>query len=283
MKNVLVSLFCLSTIVLSGQNIDSLEFFGDVMRNAEIGSHRSHAAKVFKKQFLSALQNNRDLSDSPILKWVSCVSDSAHSITFYTWQINHDDAIQYEGVFVPKGEKPILLNSAEMDWASSEYDQFTDQEWPGALYYKLLERNGSYVLLGLNASDKSNNVKVAESFGKENGEWTFGLPVFFMDNDPVRPNVKNRIVVHYDKRSAARMNYDEQNDLLFFDHVIPMETMEAKDQVSWVPDGSYEGFEWKEGKWMYAEKLFEQSVETPPTDGRIRDKGRDVMGRPVTR
>jgi hypothetical protein len=58
------------------------------------------------------------------------------------------------------------------------------------------------------------------------------------------------------------MNYDPELDLIVFDHLVS-ESKDPSKKFTLIPDGDQEGFRWKDGKWIYVEKLFDYKL----TDG----------------
>ena len=51
------------------------------------------------------------------------------------------------------------------------------------------------------------------------------------------------------------MRYDEEMEMILYDHLIP-ENGEADKKYTFIPDGDYEGFKWKNGKWVHIDKVF---------------------------
>jgi hypothetical protein len=48
--------------------------------------------------------------------------------------------------------------------------------------------------------------------------------------------------------------------MILYDHLIS-ETNEPKKKYTLIPDGDYEGFQWKNGQWLHIDKVFKQKLE----------------------
>ena len=68
------------------------------------------------------------------------------------------------------------------------------------------------------------------------------------------------------------MNYDPDLKMILVEHLIS-ETEENDKPYTFVPDGDYEGFEWKNGKWVHVNKVFDQKLEDgqAPVPDPLRD------------
>jgi hypothetical protein len=74
------------------------------------------------------------------------------------------------------------------------------------------------------------------------------------------------------------MQYDEEMDMIIYDHLIS-ESNEPKKKYTYIPDGDYEGFKWKNGQWVHIDKVFtfklkdgEAPVINPQTEDKLGGK-----------
>ncbi len=95
---------------------------------------------------------------------------------------------------------------------------------------------------------------------KENNKPLFGAPVFHYKNKVV----KHRVIIEYKKDAKATLNYSTELKKIIFDHLIPLNPAYKELRYSHVPDGSYEGFKYKLGRWVYIEKVFKKTFEEAP-------------------
>jgi hypothetical protein len=91
------------------------------------------------------------------------------------------------------------------------------------------------------------------------GRPQFGGPYFAAAkgevNSPLANNV-SRFSIEYKKEGKARMNYDQEMDMIVYDHLIS-EDNHPERKFTLVPDGDYEGFKWADGRWVHVDKVFD--------------------------
>jgi hypothetical protein len=134
----------------------------------------------------------------------------------------------------------------------------TRRNWIGAIYYRIIEKSyqgvNYYTLLGFDDYSSSSNKKWMEVLTfSPSGEPVFGGPYFSFQDDSVRKPVRYRFNIEYKKDASTRFNYDPQMDIVLFDHLVP-EGDEPERKDSYIPDGDFEGFKWKDGMWVHIEK-----------------------------
>jgi len=66
-----------------------------------------------------------------------------------------------------------------------------------------------------------------------------------------------RYIMEYKKNAGPKLSLDKDMNMIIFEHLIS-ETGEVQKKYTYVPDGDYEGLRWKDGKWVYIEKVFNQ-------------------------
>ena len=78
--------------------------------------------------------------------------------------------------------------------------------------------------------------------------------------------------MEYKKEANTMLNYDPELDMIVFDHLIS-ETEEPEKKNTYIPDGSYEGFKWKDGQWVHVDKVFDFQLQDGqfPVDDKLRD------------
>jgi hypothetical protein len=71
---------------------------------------------------------------------------------------------------------------------------------------------------------------------------------------------QSRFWIEYKKNGNARMVYDDELNMIIYDHLIS-ETNEPAKKFTYHPDGDYEGFKWVNGQWVHVDKVFDQKLE----------------------
>jgi hypothetical protein len=89
------------------------------------------------------------------------------------------------------------------------------------------------------------------------GRPVFGGPYFSIKTDSLKPaKLFPRFSIEYKKVGRARLNYDQDMDMIIFDHLISEDNQPDK-PFTMVPDGDYEGFKWTNGRWVHVDKVFD--------------------------
>lgn len=192
------------------------------------------------------------------------------SFRIFTWQLKKD-----EYVILQKGA--IQMNTADGSlklfplfdnsmYTSKPLDSVrTRNNWIGAIYYKAImkEYNGKryYTLIGFDDFNVNSNKKWMEVLHfDEAGEPVFGGPFISFKEDTAKRPVQARFSIQYKKEAKTFFNYDPELDLIIVDHLIS-ETDEPEKKFTYVPDGDYEAFKWKDGQWVHIDKLFTEKMK----------------------
>jgi hypothetical protein len=183
----------------------------------------------------------------------------------FTWQVVKDEnmarrhgAIQMRTPdgslkLFPLIDKTMLLESPDDTVTSTD-------AWIGAIYYKIVKTKDNntnyYTLLGYDEhSMRSTKKRIEVMYFDPTGKPIFGGPFFSFQEDTVKLPVQTRFSIEYKKEGNARMQYDEEMQMIVYDHLIPENGEKAK-KYTYIPDGDYEGFKWKNGKWVHVDKVF---------------------------
>lgn len=258
-----------------------LAFLADVMYNSVDPGHRVWASERFAKVLANEVSENFINGLMPFA-WAQVQLPADSSFALITWQFKGQSGFYNPaGLLAFPDRQPVILKNDRESWEDPTYEKYSPENWPGAVYYRMLPENLSpdnqYILFGYHGWDGDNRVRVIEVLDLSNDEVNFGAPIFVMKDDPIRPDIISRKVLRYATQSKVQINYADTSGMILYDHLIPARTPEGK--LSAVPDGSYEAFQWKDGKWQFVEKVFDQTQETPPGEGKAEEEKRDLFGR----
>jgi len=262
---------------------DSLRVFADSMINANEAHHRFRADSHFVRTLVRALKIKNSFAypfDS--IRSVSRLYAPDSTFRIFTWQLKRD-----EYVYLQKGAIQMNTNSGELKlYPLFDFSMFTGkpedsvrthENWIGAIYYRIImkEHRGKkfYTLLGFDDFSVSSNKKWMEVLTfNERGAPVFGGPYISFKNDTANKPVQSRFSIEYKKEANTHFNYDPELDMIVFDHLIS-ETEEPERKSTYIPDGSYEGFAWKNGQWVHVDKVFDFALQDGqfPIDARLRD------------
>jgi len=242
---------------------------------------------IFAPMFAMRMQSNTDFVKNLVkvlaipysfqypfdsLQTVSIENAPDNAFRIFTWEIEKDDNYyrQYGAIQMNTKDGKLKL------FPLFDYSEFTAKpcdsvrsarQWIGALYYKVLKNsyNGKdyYALLGLDDNDFLTTRKWIDVLTfNGRGEPEFGAPVFQYAYDTIKaePPV-DRFLFEYRKDAKARLNYDPGLNAIVFDHVIS-ENKKPWDKTTLVPSGLYEGFQWRNGKWVHVKDMFASDPES---------------------
>ena len=261
---------------------DAIAFYADVMVHASKPTHRMYASREFYrlfKEYISLPEAREEVLGE--LPWVTTVIPADSSFRIITWQVEEEQEFRYYGfIQFPDNEDRPLIELHDTRVLNSDQAIHDKDTWYGAIYYgiqpfKTKEKDDAYLLLGFNAHTKTLNQRVADVLTVSTGNVVLGKPVFTQDESA---ETKSRVILEYTDAAYATMRFDREKELVIFDHVIPIDTPEGSVLV---PDGSYHGYKYKRGKWVFIDKVFDVIVEEPP-GGREPEKiQKDLFGREV--
>lgn len=264
MKVYLIIICCLPFVLIAqDMNIDiksDLIFYGDVMTSAEAPINRQRAATIFNQLLEDYLtdqpSNNVDLS---FVKQLSHTVPEDSLFSIYTWQVELDDNnFDYHG-YVFYNDKPHqkLISRSTFD-SSIKYTKHSAQDWYGALYYNIVKYSeGEYLLFGYNGNGEFNNAKVVDILSIQGDKLVLGKEIFQDPEDTLTYN--NKIYISYSEDASVNLNYNPGLDMIVHDHLIQRIGRMPGQGPTNLPDGTYEGYAYANGKWMYKKKLFDHS------------------------
>ncbi len=229
--------------------------------------NRFNADSAFTKMFVRALKTTNSFYypfDS--LKSISKLYPPDSSFRIFTWQlVISENVIRQHGAIQMKtsdGSLKLYPLIDKSDVTINIADTIGNNKgWIGAVYYKIIQtKSGNqtfYTLLGYDENNIRTNRKIIEVLNFMNDEPEFGGRYFSFENDTLQQPATSRYIMEYKKNAAARMNYDDDLGMIVFEH-LESESGEPKKKWTLIPDGDYEGFKWKEGKWVHVNKVFNQ-------------------------
>ncbi len=224
------------------------------------------------------------------LRTVSILTPPDSSFRIFTWQLFvNDSTYRYYGAIQKNSKKlelfPLIDRSFEYE-VFPTYDLLSPEKWYGALYYNIRQfdtkEGRRYFLFGYDGYSFFEKQKVLEVFSFDKaGKPVFGGEVFSWA-EPRTP-APVRMHFQYSAEAAIKMNWDEQYQMIIFDHLIEMPSPFGRD-MTYVTDGSYDGFKFEKGRWKFIDKVFndvmtEEFRPEPVLEARKAD-GNDITGKP---
>jgi len=249
---------------------DSLKEISRKMVFSEQAADRFRSDSLFVRTLIRALKIPNSFYYSFDSLNISRLYAPDSSFRIFTWQLKKD-----EYVILQKGAIQMNTRDGSLKlYPLHDYSMFTPRPddsvrsartWIGAIYYKAImkEHKGKkyYTLIGFDDFNVNSNKKWMEVLHfNDAGEPVFGGPFISFKEDSVKKPTLNRFSIQYKKEAKTYFNYDQELDLIIVDHLIS-ETDEPEKKFTYVPDGDYEAFRWKDGQWVHINKLFNQSLK----------------------
>lgn len=265
---------------------DSLSTLAKTILMDSIQENRVLASQKFGPLLEEALQKPHAF-DYPFdsLRSISIQYPPDSSFRVFTWQLYVDvEEYRYFGAIQMSGEqsKLYVLNDASEQMDDPEYEVVGPEEWYGAVYYNLkafdTPEGTQYLLFGFDGYRFFDKRKVVEVLRFRDGAPVFGGPVFAKVEEGRGPITQNRLVREYSAASSIRCNFDPEHDAILLDHMAMVRRVDGNG-TSLIPDGTYEGYRYQDGLWVYEEKLFHVILDTPPRPKPVLDDNkRDLFG-----
>ncbi len=232
---------------------------------SELPLERWQSDSLFTRMLVRALQVSHSFQypfDS--LETVSKLMSPDSSFRIFTWHLQIDEnAYRQRGAIQMRtqdGSLKLFPLSDKSDLIVNQEDTVCNhQSWIGAIYYKILQKKWGeknyYTLIGFDAGNIRSSRKIVEVLHFESGIPVFGGSFFFIPNNKTKPRSLSRYIMEFKKDAAPRLNYDLEMDLIVKEH---LSSENGTPNLTWtlVGDGDYEGFSWRNGKWVYIEDIF---------------------------
>ena len=239
---------------------DSLKHLGKKFVNNDTEMERMNANIEFIKTLVKALQVPNSFNfpfDS--VKTISILNSPDNRFRLLTWHIIYDDGSYrfYGTIQMNTGDKLQMFPLTDYSpLIKNAEDTTTDNtKWFGAQYYKIIPvyttQNPYYVLLGWKGNTVKSTKKVIEviSFNSQ-GKPVLGMPVFDGNG-----KTRKRVVFEYARQVSMLLKYETDQHLIVFDNLVPPDKKQKGKFDLYGPDMTYNGYQFKNGKWEFADNL----------------------------
>jgi len=289
MNKFLAFIFILSSTFLSAQNISEkvIKEYEDTLLILSNNIMYGETLEIREKAnigFLSELKEVMKFKESYIypfdsLKTISRLNPDDNSFRLFNWILPQGNRTNkyFAFIILPSPDKNynhiIELKYTETDLFNFETTQYNNENWYGALYYKIItpkkKNNQYYTLLAWNGNNPGSIIKIIDVLEIKKQKVTFGKDIFIKEEDTTK-----RIVVEYNRNTSASVNFDADKNRIVLDHLVPLkENQEGFNQL-YVTDGSYDCFLYKNGKWIFKENVDVRTNKSlPEIDKDKNDRG----------
>ena len=263
---------------------DTLKIIAEQIMFAKKENDRINANNGFipiLKEVLSFDKSYKYPFDS--LQTLSILSPEDNSFRIFNWILRKDNGTYDYFCIIHHNNKKkkkyeiIELIDKSNNIRNESFADLDSKNWYGALYYKIiyLKKSGRkyYTLLGWDGNDGRSTKKIIEPmyFSGKN-KVKFGLPIFKL-KDKSKPK---RIILECDSKSSFSLNYEENNKRIIFDQLVPIKKELKGMHEYYIPEGTYNSFDYNNGKWILNEDIDARNKQTrsrsikPPKMGLIK-------------
>jgi len=267
------------------QKEDSLRFLAKSLIVDTLTEGRMRNDSLFVRTLVRGLQvKNSFYYPFDSVQGISKLYSPDSTFRIFSWSLSYDD-------FYSRQRAAIQLRTADGSLKLvplTDYSEFTaaptdsirtKDNWIGAVYYNIIktQHDGKnyYTLFGYDDNSVRSSKKWIDVLSFDNRNMPVFGGNFSFEKDSAKRASQSRFYIEYKKEASALVNYDPEMNIILVDHLIS-ESEEYDKPYTFIPDGDYEGFEWKNGKWIHVNKVFDQKLEdgqAPMPDPILDDKG----------
>ncbi len=184
------------------------------------------------------------------------LNSSDSNLRVFNWMVPFEDgSYSYECFLLYQMEDSIAfleLNALNSDSSIVDSIYYTKDNWPAALYYKLITKETEfktyYTLLGWDGVNNQLNSKIIDVFTfSTKGQLRIGEPIFKTNVQ----NNKKRILFYYGGQNRMKLSYNETLDWIIYDHLAPASSNLKGVYEYYGADFSYDAYRWEKRYWKY--------------------------------
>ena len=272
-----IILLIFSTLFLSAQKKeentelkeieDSLKIIAPEILYGRFDFNKYESNEKFYSMLNEALLNENSFSypfDS--LKTISILKSPDKYFRIFTWNLRKTDgSYDYFGIIQInpkkiKGDGIFKLSNNTLKNANSAQEILTNENWYGALYYKIIQtktkENTYYSFLGWDGNNGRTTRKIIDVLVFDNsGQPEFGAPIF-----QIKEELKSRFIIEYGANVSVSLKYEKQylsqgknkKLMIVFDRVSPLTPGLEGQYQFYVPEtDTYDAFVFEKGVWQF--------------------------------
>ena len=278
-KIILFSLLLISNSLFSqniSQNViieyeDTLCVIADIIMNGETKKIRTEANIGFISELKEVLKYPKSYHH-PFNKLISISKLQANDNSFriFSWILKKEDGTYHYFNWVvleaenKDKENTIIELKDNGNLINIENEILNKDNWYGALIYKIIspkkKNNKYYTILSWDGSNPLFTTKTIDVITIKNKEVFLGKEIFINGESSSK-----RVIYQYNTNSSASVNYDLEKKRIIIDHLVPLKENQEGFNQFYVSDGSYDCYQYKNGKWFFKEDIDARTKSTLPS------------------
>ena len=241
------------------QNSDTLVFlehqlmkdYSEIMKTP--ANKRHEISGSFYNNFISCLEVTGSFEyPFDTLQHIGKIYSPDHRIRIYTWNI--PDGIyenMYYGIVQFYSSEQKKYTIVPLNKTDSLYKGNPLKMWEGSLYYKIVETKHAgqkyYTLLGFDLNTLLSNKKTIDVISIDNFDKLYFCEKLLQCEDIT----VDRIVFEYNEKAMMSLQYNEDLNMIVFDHLSPSKPSLNGQYEFYGPDFTYDGLKWEKGVWVF--------------------------------
>jgi len=258
---------------------DTLNVLSYAMVNDSTPVKRYASCQKFIKILVQALKHENSF-DFPFERVRSVSIQYAPDSTFriFSWQL-YVDINEYHYYGTIQMNQPKLKLYPLVDRSEEVEDPYMDilepKNWYGSLIYNIksfdTEEGKKYLLFGFDGYRFFTKRKIIDVLAFEDDKAILGAPVFEAEDS----TIVNRFILEYSADARVKMNWNDDLNMVAFDHLVEMASPYKGQGNMYIPDGDMDGLNFENGIWRYKTRLFNEILdEAPRPEPVFNSKGR---------
>jgi hypothetical protein len=242
---------------------DTLKVMAHAIMNAETEAEKRLANTAFITNLTEVLQYEKSFKfafDS--LPTIARILSPDNTFRIFNWLLKKDNgAYEYYAIVHYHNKKrkryeiiPLVDNSANI--RNAEQEDLDAKNWYGGLYYQIayIKKTGRkyYTLLAWDGNDGFSTNKIIDvMYFSGKNKIKFGLPIFKKS----KKESQKRIVIKYDAKTSVSVKYQQKEQRIVFNHLVPArKDLEGLEEY-YIPEGTFKAYQYKKGKWLLEQDI----------------------------
>jgi hypothetical protein len=285
-KLIYLSLTLFTVWNVSGQSsLVEAELKLEQKLNALRASRNAEEIKTLNKSFKTELEATFQIDGFfdyafSRLTTMGSLKSSDNQIRLFNWNIEHEDQTQTYFCYIAHYHNNKLLVTELTDnsiMLPPRPEETLDHDnWYGALYYQIIpvkrKSKQLYTLVGWDGNSSFSDMKVLDVLYFAGSKPKLGYPLF-KDNE----GTHKRVFFEFKKNSVMTLRYEPARDMIVYDHLSPESPSLVGVYSYYVPDMSYDAFQWTKTYWEHKADI----VAINPKDNRKKTVIKDNQGKSI--
>jgi len=266
---IIFSIISLNSLAQKGNNKliaeyeDTLKIMAHSIMNAETEAEKRLANSAFITNLTEILQYEKSFKfpfDS--LPTIARILSPDNTFRIFNWLLKKDNgALEYYAIVHYHNKKrkryeiiPLVDNSDNI--RNPEQEDLDAKNWYGGLYYQIayIKKIGRkyYTLLAWDGNDGYSTKKIIDvMYFSGKNKIKFGLPIFKKN----KKESHKRIVIEYDAKTSVSVKYQQKEQRIVFNHLVPpKKDLEGLEEY-YIPEGTFNSYKYNKGKWLLKQDI----------------------------